>query len=67
MKVNRSKIAMLCISGASSYKARSHIFDSEGEIVQSTTEMKILGYHLSLRPGAHAHVQALSKRMRRKY
>ena len=29
--------------------------------------MKILGYHLSDRYGAHAHVKALGKRMRRQY
>ena len=29
--------------------------------------MKILGFHLSNRPGVHAHVAALCKRMRRQY
>ena len=67
MKVNSSKTAMCCISGAQSYQARSHIFYSEGNKISSGQAIKVLGYHFSSSPTAHAQVDALSKRIRRKF
>ena len=58
---------MICISGAQSYEARSHIRGLDGDEVRSGPSMKALGYHLSPRPGVHAHVRALEKRIRRQY
>ena len=67
MKVNGAKTSMICISEAQSYQARSHIFGREGDIVISGPSMKVLGYHLSPRAGAHTHIAALCKKIRRKY
>ena len=58
---------MICVSGAQSYQARSHIFGSEGDIVNSGPSVNVLGYHLSPRVGAHAHVAPLCKKIRQKY
>ena len=52
MKVNGAKTTMICVSGAMSYTARSHIYGSDGGEVRSGEEMKVLGYHLSSRMGA---------------
>ena len=43
MKVNTDKMAMVCVSGAQSYVARSHIYDADGTKVSSVDEMKVLG------------------------
>ena len=67
MKVNGAKTTMLCVSGAQSYEARSHIRERDGDELRSGQSMKALGYHLSSKPGAHAHVKALEKRMIRQY
>ena len=67
MKVNGAKTTMICVSGAQSYQSRSHIYGSDGEVVNSGDSMKVLGYHLSPRAGADAHVAALCKRIRQKY
>ena len=67
MKVNGNKTAMLCISGAQSYEARSFILGADGTRVDSGKTMKLLGVHLSNKPTAHAHVDALCRRMRQKY
>ena len=67
MRVNEDKTTMVCVSGAQSYEARSHIYSADGKKIESVKEMKVLGYHLSDRPTAHAHVAALSKRIRSKY
>ena len=67
MKVNGSKTAMTCISGAQSYQARAHILQAGGEEVRSGPTMKVLGFHFSSSPTAHAHIKALCRRVRRKY
>ena len=64
MKVNGAKTTMLCVSGAQSDQARAHIRGRDGEEVRSGPSMKALWYHLSSKPGAHAHVKALEKRMK---
>ena len=67
MKVNASKTAMLCISGATSYHAQAHITTEGGDRVQSGDNMKVLGFNLSSRARVHAHVEALRKRFRKRY
>ena len=64
MKVNNAKTKLLCISDALSFEARSFILDEQGERLESSEEMKLLGFHLSTRPNVTAHVQALLKRLR---
>ena len=67
MKVNEGKTALVNISGAQSYVAKSHIYAADGTRISSGTDMKVLGYHLSDKPGMHAQVNALSKRVRGKF
>ena len=67
MLVNKKKTKILCISDAQTYKAASHFYDSEGNVLESGQSMKILGFHMDSRPSVHAHVQALKTRMREKY
>ena len=67
MKVNGSKTAMVCVSGAQSYHARSHVYQASGEKVESGPSIKVLGFHFSSSPTVHAHMAALSKRIRSKY
>ena len=67
MRVNESKTAMVLMSGAQSYKARSHIFAANGDRISAGQDMKILGFHVSNMLNANAHVTALSKRIRSKY
>ena len=64
MVVNRSKTKILCVSDAQTYKARVHIYDSEGNKLESGSHLKVLGFHMDSRPSAHAHVQAMRLRMR---
>ena len=67
MKVNTAKTSMVCISGPQSYEARSHIFNLEGERIGSTGHMKVLGFHFSGTPTVQAHLDILSKRMKKNY
>ena len=67
MKVNASKTSMLWVSGATSYTASAHIIDSGGNKIESGTDLKVLGFNLSSRPGFHSHVEALRKRFRKRY
>ena len=64
MVVNKGKTHILCVSDALNYKATVFIEDSDGNRVESGEKLKILGFHLDSRPGIHAHVEALKKRMR---
>ena len=43
------------------------MYKRQAGIIESGETMKVLGFTLSRRPGVHAHVQALAKRLRRKY
>ena len=47
MKVNTQKTAILCMSGATSYKAAAFLEDVDGNRVASGNTMKVLGFHLS--------------------
>ena len=67
MKVNASKTAMVCVSGAQSYHARAYIEEAGGSRVESGGGAKVLGFHFSSKPSAHAHVEAICKRMRCKF
>ena len=67
MKVNTSKTAMVCVSGAQSYDAQAYVKDAEGGEISSSGSMKVLGFHLSSRPTVNAHVEVLCKRMRRQF
>lgn len=70
LKVNTSKTKLLCISDALSYEASSYIELVDGSTVKSGERgdsMKLLGFHLSDRPGVAAHVDVLKKKFRRRF
>ena len=64
MVVNEGKTRLLCVSDALNTKPVGFFLDSDGRRLESTSSMKILGYHLDSRPTAHAHIEALRARMR---
>ena len=67
MRVNAGKTQMICVSGAVTFTAEAFIGDGSGGIIQSTTEsIKILGFHLSSKPGVLAHVTSLRKKFRKR-
>ena len=61
MKVNAKKTAMICTSGAQSYKAKAFVVGADGQAVNSGERMKVLGFHLSSSPTIHAHIDAMCK------
>ena len=67
MVVNTSKTKLITISDALNYRPRAHIFDSDGSKIESGDSMNILGFHLSDRPGVHAHIDVTLKKMRIRY
>ena len=67
MKVNTAKTGVLCISEAMSYNAHAFFYDADGNKIESTDSMKVLGFHLSSRPGMHAQVEAIRKKFRCAY
>ena len=64
MKVNASKTMMLCISDAKTYEARAYIKDGQNNLIESSTELKVLGIHLSNKPDMSAQVEAICKKFR---
>ena len=64
MVVNKGKTKFLCISDAQTYRASATITDSDGNRLTSCKKLKVLGFHMDGRPSVHAHVDALSIRMR---
>ena len=64
MVVNNKKTKILCVSDAQTYKARSFLLDADSNRLESGETLKVLGFHMDSRPGAHAHVRALKIRMR---
>ena len=67
MKVNGAKTAMVNMSGAQLYSARGHNWMGDGEEFKSGPLMKVLGFHFGHSPTVHVHLEALCKRVRRKY
>ena len=64
MVVNNTKTKVLCVSDALTYRASSFLVDDNGVEIQSTDNLKVLGFHMDSRPSCHAHVRALQLRMR---
>ena len=67
MVVNSAKTKLLTISDALHYRPRAFIFDTDGTKIESGDTMNILGFHLSDRPGVHAHIEITTKKMRLRY
>ena len=64
MLVNNKKTKILCVSDALNYLPQAHIIDSDGNRLESSDKMKILGFHMNSKPTVHAHVAALQARIR---
>ena len=64
MKVNSSKIMLLCVSEARTYEAAAFIEDALGNNVESVKSLKILGVHFSSKPDMAAQVDAICKKFR---
>ena len=67
MRVNTAKTNLLVISDALTYDPAVFIEDSQGERIISGEGMKVLGFTFSRRPSVAAHVEALIRRVRRRY
>ena len=60
------KTKVLCVSDVLNYKARSYLYTADGERLESTDSLKILGFYMDSRPSCHAHVAAIKVWMREK-
>ena len=70
MVVNTSKTKMLCVSDAISFLPGSFIRTTDGEKIASggrRDQMKLLGFQVSSRPGVHAHVESLRRKIRQRF
>ena len=67
MIVNESKTNLLCVSDSLNFKTSAFIKDSEGNDIECSSSMKILGFHLSDRTGVKTHVEEIAKKVRKKY
>ena len=67
MQINEDKTGLICISDALHYEPSTY-FKTEGDlVVHSTENIKVLGYHLSSRPGVHEQVRHIVKTIRQRY
>lgn len=66
MQVNAAKTNMLCISDSLNYRPVTFFRDEEGNTIDCVEKMKILGFHLSNRPGVGLHVEEVCKSLRMK-
>lgn len=63
MAVNNKKTRVFCVYDSLNYKPMSHLIDAGEDTIESSSTMKILGFHMSSCPTVHAHVAALQARM----
>ena len=59
MVVNSNKTGILCISDVLSYRADTFVEDADGQRLGKVPRLKILGYMMGERPGAHVHVETI--------
>ena len=62
MKVNAAKTNLMVVSDGT-YEALASIVDVDGNVLKSTSEMKILGFHFSSKPNMNAQVESIRKKM----
>ena len=67
MVVNYAKTAMVCVSGASEYKADTFILDEDQNRVGCTDTIKALGLRFSNKLDMEAHVAHIIKSVRSRY
>ena len=64
MVVNGQKTTMVCVSGATSYKADGFILDADQERIGCQRTFKALGMRFSDRPNVDAPVEYMVKNVR---
>ena len=67
MKVNASKTNMTCISDSLHTENFAYIYDRDGQKIESSTHLKVLGWHFSNKPSVAAHLEVLKRRFRERY
>ena len=67
MKVNSKKTNLLCISDAQNFVTQAFFVDNEGNTIESSNTMKVLGFHFSERPNMDTHVAVMKRRFRERY
>ena len=67
MRVNAAKTNMICVSDTFNFEASAFILDRDGVRVESTSKMKVLGWHFSSRPTPTAYIEVLKRRFRERY
>ena len=66
MLVNGKKTNLLVVSAAKSFDARAHFYGSSGECVESTSELKALGFVFNNRGDVSTQVKRLCSKFRQK-
>ena len=62
MIINNSKTKMLCISAAKSYEPQAYLLSDSGDRVQSTEQLRVLGFHFDGSPNVRYHMKLLNRR-----
>ena len=64
MVVNSGKTNMLCISDSMSFRAEGHFFGKARERIfsEGMERIKILGFHIGMKPNAEKHMESLRRR-----
>ena len=64
MRVNGAKTKLLCISDAKSYDTAVFFHDAEGNKIEESDKLKILGFHFSKKPTMQAQVDSILRGIR---
>ena len=67
MVVNTDKTKLLCISDAMNYSPSVYILDADGNKIEGSCEMKLLGFHFSNKPTVALHLATTAKKIRQRY
>ena len=65
MKINAAKTQLLCMSGTNFAETESYIKDTNGNVINSSDEMKILGFIFSKEPNVNAHMDYTATKFNR--
>ena len=61
MLINQLKSKMLCISAAKSYEPQAYLLSDSGDRVQSTEQLRALGFHFDGSPNVRYHMKLLNR------
>lgn len=67
MAVNNKKTCILCVSDNLSFLPKTFIYDRDGEKIESTDKMRVLGFDFTNRPTVTAQVDSIRRRIRQRY